>query len=252
MPAWPEEVSAALQRHEVVAITSGLTDLREAEGLLDERLPGRWTRIEWGMGSAANRARFHDVQAASGFQMLPMFIGRAGLIGGLPELRQYLDTREEGQAPAGSGRARPDRLLQRLGYGGLIPFAIFGAGAWFGPAPWQDFALHALAVYGAVILSFLGAVHWGLYLADSAHRVLGFAAPSWAVVPSIAGWAALLLPTALALLSLVLLFALVLWVDRASLRAVRLPHGYLALRGYLTLGAALFLSSGALASLTHS
>jgi hypothetical protein len=91
MPVWPEQVASALERHEVVAITSGLSDLREAEELLEQRLPGRWQRVEWGMGSAANRAHFHEVQEISGFQMLPMFIGRAGVIGGLPELRRYLE-----------------------------------------------------------------------------------------------------------------------------------------------------------------
>lgn len=251
MPTWPEEVSAALQHHDVVAITSGLTDLREAEALLDERLPGRWARIEWGMGSAANRARFHDVQAASGFQMLPMFIGHAGLIGGVPELRRYLAAGLDLASVPASGSAQPDRLLHWLGYSGLIPFVFFGAGVWFGPALWQSFSLHALTAYGAVILSFLGAVHWGLYLADPAHRVPGFAAPAWAVIPSVAGWGALLLPTTLSLLVLLMLFPLVLWVDRASLHTVRLPYRYLVLRGYLTLGAILSLLSGTLASLTH-
>jgi hypothetical protein len=253
MPVWPEQVASALERHEVVAITSGLSDLREAEELLEQRLPGRWQRVEWGMGSAANRAHFHEVQEISGFQMLPMFIGRAGVIGGLPELRRYLE------APMAAPSVPRDRivagtadgpmpLLKALGYGGLIPFAFFGMAAWFGAADWQSFSQHALAVYGAVILSFLGAIHWGLSLADRGHRVFGLAGPAWAVIPSIAAWVALLLPKTPGLIVLLLLFPLVLWVDRASLRAM--PPGYLTLRGYLTLGAVLFLLSGTLASLT--
>jgi hypothetical protein len=252
MPAWPEDVAAALERHEVVAITSGITDLREAEALLDARLPGRWQRIEWGMGSATNRALFHDLQQTSGFHMLPMFIGRDGVIGGVPELRRRLEASGEvgaGPTPSVPGNP-PEPLLRRLGYAGLIPFVFFGIGAWFGSAQWQAFSLHALAVYGAVILSFLGAVHWGLFLADRSYRVLGQAAPLWAVTPSVAAWGALLLPQAPALVALLALFPLVLWVDRGSLRHFRLPPGYIALRGYLTLGGTLSLLSGTFAILT--
>lgn len=252
MPVWPEEVTSALERSEVVVISSGLTDLREAQELLEGRLPGRWTRIEWGMGSAENRARFRAVQEVSGLSMLPMFIARDGLIGGLPELRRHLGAPEapaHGPAPA-AGTGDQAFLLQVLGYGGLTPFVFFGTAAWFGAGDWQVFALHALAVYAAVILSFLGAIHWGLSLADPSHRVFGLAGPAWAVMPSIAAWAALLLPKTAGLIVLLLLFPLVLWVDRASLRATPLPPRYLTLRGHLTLGAVLFLLSGTLASLT--
>ncbi len=252
MAAWPEDVAAALERHEVVAITSGITDLREAEALLEDRLPGRWQRIEWGMGSAANRARFHDLQEASGFAMLPMFIGRDGVIGGLTELRGFLQTHgQEGTIqPATIPGNAPAPLLHRLGYAGLIPFVFFGVAAWFGSTDWQAFSLQALGVYGAVILSFLGAVHWGLFLLDRGHRVLGQPAPIWAVIPAVAAWGALLLPTAFGLTVLLLLFPLVLWVDRGSLRRFRLPPGYIQLRGYLTLGGTLFLLSGIFAALT--
>ena len=91
MSVWPEDIAEALRRHEVVAITSGITDLREATELLDRALPDRWARIEWGMGSALNRSRFHDMQQRSGFHMLPMFVTRDAVIGGTTELRSYLD-----------------------------------------------------------------------------------------------------------------------------------------------------------------
>ena len=252
MVAWPEDVAVALERHEVVAITSGITDLREAEALLEQRLPGRWQRIEWGMGSAANRGRFHDLQEVSGFHMLPMLIGRDGVIGGLTELRGFLQTEEERGAsqPTSAAGNAPAPLLHILGYAGLIPFIFFGVAAWFGSTQWQAFSLHALGFYGAVILSFLGAVHWGLFLLDRSHRVLGLSAPIWAVVPSVAAWAALLLPTVPSLTVLLLLFPLLLWVDRDSLRRFRLPPGYIQLRGYLTLGGTVSLLSGISATLT--
>jgi hypothetical protein len=249
---WPKDVAAALERHEVVAITSGITDLREAEALLEDQLPGRWQRIEWGMGSAANRAHFHDLQEVSGFHMLPMFIGRDGVIGGLTELRGFLQTQGQGDTSQPSTRSgnAPAPLLHLLGYAGLIPFVVFGAAAWLGSAHWQAFSLHALGVYGAVILSFLGAVHWGLFLLDRSHQVLGQPAPIWAVIPSVAAWAALLMPMVPGLTVLLLLFPLVLWVDHGSLRRFHLPSGYIQLRGYLTLGGTLSLLSGIFAALT--
>ncbi len=252
MVDWPEDVSAALKHHEVVAITSGITDLREAEVLLEQRLPGRWQRIEWGMGSASNRARFHDLQRVSGFHMLPMFIGRGGVIGGLTELRGFLAAGggDSASQPAAVSGNAPAPLLHVLGYAGLFPFAFFGVAAWFGSAQWQVVSLHALGVYAALILSFLGAVHWGLFLNDRSHRVLGQPAPIWAVIPSLAAWVALLLPTVPGLTVLLLLFPLVLWVDRGSQCRSGLPQGYMKLRGYLTLGGTLSLLSGIFATLS--
>lgn len=241
---WPEEVRAALENHDIVGITSGLSDFRDAEALLEATSRGRWVRLEWGMGSAHNREQFHALQQATGASVLPFFIARDGVIGGLPELREYLG----GQALKARGeRPRPDApasVLQVLGYGGLIPFAFFGAGVWMAQPEWQAFALEALALYGAVILAFLGATHWGIYLADRQHRVGPLAAPVWAVVPSILAWLAVLQPLPEALMTLAALFLGVLWVDRLSLSRRALPRGYMGLRLVLTAGAILALASG--------
>ncbi|WP_051074938.1 DUF3429 domain-containing protein [Thioalkalivibrio sp. ALJ16] len=242
--AWPAAVGEALATHEIVAITSGLSDLREAEALLEATRPGRWLRLEWGMGSAHNREQFHALQQATGASVLPFFVARDGAIGGLPELRAYLGTSAT-RAPADTVRPdAPAPALQVLGYGGLIPFVFFGAAAWMAQPEWQAFALEALALYGAVILSFLGAIHWGIYLADRQHRVGPLQAPVWAVVPSILAWLAVLQPLPEALMTLAALFLGVLWVDRMSLRQRALPPGYLGLRLVLTAGAMLALASG--------
>nr|WP_026340537.1 DUF3429 domain-containing protein [Thioalkalivibrio sp. ALJT] len=242
--AWPAAIREALANHEIVAITSGLSDLREAEALLQAERPERWVRLEWGMGSAYNREQFHALQQATGAAVLPFFISREGVIGGLPELREYLG---HGGSHAAAPAARSDAsapAVTVLGYGGLIPFAFFGVAAWMARPEWQAFALEALALYGAVILSFLGAIHWGIYLVDRQHRVGPLQAPVWAVVPSILAWLALLQPLQESLMTLAVLFLGVLWVDRASLRQRALPPGYLGLRLVLTAGAMLALASG--------
>lgn len=275
------EIQKALQGHDVVAIVSGVTDFREAQALLEDRLPGRWQRLEWGMGSAENRSRFHQLQTHTGFQHLPMFIGREGLIGGLLELRQFLSrqtnrpddpepsrTARQPQSaaaeavsriferelpspatvagPSGKSGKSVDFLLYKLGFAGLIPFVFLGLFAWLPPAEWRVMALQGLAAYAAVILSFLGAVHWGLYLRSAQHQVLALPAPYWAVTPSILAWIALLLPLQLGLPLLTALFPIVLVVDRVALARSSMPPGYLKLRGYLTLIAVISLVSGSI------
>lgn len=83
------------------------------------------------------------------------------------------------------------RLAQALGYGGLIPF-LFLAVAMFNNAqslsPARGGLVIFIVAYGAVILSFVGALHWALCLQRDE---LGAGWLVWSVVPSLIGWAAL-------------------------------------------------------------
>lgn len=81
-----------------------------------------------------------------------------------------------------------------LGFAGLLPFIAGAAATVLAPdAAFAATARGALVAYGATILAFLGAVHWGLILGGRgpapAARHLTFA-----VLPSLVGAAALLLP----------------------------------------------------------
>ncbi|MFL1460753.1 DUF3429 domain-containing protein [Roseococcus sp. DSY-14] len=137
------------------------------------------------------------------------------------------------------------RLAWTLGLLGLLPFAGAALAA-LAIAGWQADALLWLRGYGAVILSFLGAVHWGLALAagespfNRQRMVLG-------VVPALLGWAALLLPVkgGLWLLAAAVL-ATAATEQWAALRGA-IPGGYVVLRWALSLGAAACLLAGALA-----
>ena len=51
-------------------------------------------------------------------------------------------------------------LASLMGFGGLIPFFVSAGAAHSGVAPWNALAVMACGVYGSVILSFVGAVHW--------------------------------------------------------------------------------------------
>jgi Protein of unknown function (DUF3429) len=120
-----------------------------------------------------------------------------------------------------------------LGCAGLIPFLAGVLGVWTLGYPDFFLALNLMMVYAAVILAFLGAVHWGLALAQEAAGDWRRLAPS--VLPALAGWFALMLPNAFGLLLLAIGFAAVFLADRAAVTANRAPAWYKALRKPLTL-----------------
>ena len=132
--------------------------------------------------------------------------------------------------------AQPPRLAILLGYAGLIPFISGAIGIWITPPAWRTDVLTALLHYAAVILAFMGAIHWGLAMArerqdDAAHRQLGLS-----VLPALLGWLAISsgLP---ALLALTLLISGFIGLYLADVHAVKLelaPRWYTALRKPLT------------------
>ena len=99
----------------------------------------------------------------------------------------------------------PHQTITRLGYAGLVPFVLLTALMWLVNTELLPFVSIALGGYAAVIVSFLGGVHWGIGF------MKGDAAPRfhfiWGVVPSLLAWLALMMPVyaALPLLGLVLL-----------------------------------------------
>lgn len=131
--------------------------------------------------------------------------------------------------------AVPPGHVALLGYGGLLPFAGLALLARLDPHH-ADLWARALTGYGAVILSFVGALHWGVAMTsaglDPARRRRAFA---WSVVPSLLAWPATVLPVVAASLVLVAGFALHLVQDRRLARPAGLPAWYLPLRLRLSL-----------------
>jgi len=130
------------------------------------------------------------------------------------------------------------QTLAWLGYGGLLPFA---AGAVAVVMHQGDWALPALVAYGACILSFLGAVHWGWVLGPE-----GVAAKPGlpvartlllGVVPSLVAWVALLLPVDQGLALLIAGLGIWYRYEQQVLGIAVLGKTYLALRQQLTFGA---------------
>jgi len=126
-----------------------------------------------------------------------------------------------------------------LGIAGLIPFFACGLGALTGEA-YAGRALLALTAYGAIVLGFLGGVHWGFGLdaAGSAPADVQRARFGLGVVPSLIGWVALLVTflgyerTALVVL-LIGYIVTTIMEARASRRGF-MPRGYMGLRWVLS------------------
>lgn len=127
--------------------------------------------------------------------------------------------------------SRPPRSVVLLGYGGLIPFVASLLAMVAAPEPWSVTAMTSLLAYGACILSFLGAVHWGFVLKAAGDSATPPALPLiLAVFPALIGWISLVIGGAAGLWILMVGFGLVLLGDLASRRVGQSPRWYLRLR----------------------
>ncbi|WP_419906743.1 DUF3429 domain-containing protein [Hoeflea sp.] len=135
-----------------------------------------------------------------------------------------------------------------LGGLGLIPFAACALASVLAPPQWSDSASQWLVFYGAVILSFLGGIQWGMAIrTEGGPDGSGPSASDLAlsVVPALLGWFALLVPAGYALVILAVAFASVLAVDLMTTRNRRAPDWYPKLRWPLTVIAIVTLIIGA-------
>jgi len=138
-----------------------------------------------------------------------------------------------------------------LGFGGLLPFVALALATLFDPARaalWNQ----ALMAYGAIILSFVGALHWAFAMTagglSESERTGRFV---WSVMPALIAWAALLLLTVsvlVAALTLLTGFWLHYQQDRMLARRADLPSWYLPLRLALTSVASVFIALAAVAA----
>ena len=142
----------------------------------------------------------------------------------------------------GEGAASSARWM---GYAGLVPFALPVLGiiaghhdAWF---------LRALVAYGAVILSFVGALQWGLALDERRERRGERVLVS--VAPALAGWLALLLPPGAGITLLIAGFVGIYAYERVTVWPGGYPVWFRRLRTQLTIGACTLLGAGLIAAL---
>lgn len=111
--------------------------------------------------------------------------------------------------------------------------------------PQRTVRLFYLAGYGAIILSFVGALHWGVAMMltrdSDAER---WKLMAWSTVPALIGWATLPLPPHTAFPVLIGAFWVHFLMDRALATHRGVPGWYLPLRLILTSGATVCLALG--------
>lgn len=112
---------------------------------------------------------------------------------------------------------------------GAVPFIGLALVAILTKEMTQIQALEGLTAYAAVVLSFLGGIHWGFALAPGANRpparqlLMG-------VVPAAAAWAATTLDGRSGFLVLALSFAAMLLLDMSAAQSGAVPRWYPRLR----------------------
>ena len=123
-----------------------------------------------------------------------------------------------------------------LGYGGLIPFIVLALTPLI-DARWTVLAGHALTVYTVAVLSFIGAMAWGVALVcpnlTSAHR-RGLLI--WGVAPSLLASLAALASSPERYLLFVATLWLAWWAERRLFPLQALPVDWPKLRVRLSVG----------------
>jgi hypothetical protein len=111
----------------------------------------------------------------------------------------------------------------------------------------QAAVTQGILAYGAVILSFVGALHWGFAIGiPGLDRTVRDRSFIWSVMPALLAWLCLLLPPFAACLGLIAGFALHYGCDRRLPYLAQLPAWYLPLRLRLTAVACVCLGLSAL------
>lgn len=132
-----------------------------------------------------------------------------------------------------------------LGYGGLIPFVGLAGLSLSGSTELVPDPSGWLLAYGAVILSFVGALQWGIAMMvakiERARRTQSYV---WSVLPALIGFLAIILDSSISYSLLIVGFALAYWQDADLANKIDLPAWYPRLRAQLSIVASLCLLAG--------
>ncbi len=144
-------------------------------------------------------------------------------------------------------------LIRRLGHAGLAPFVLLALLLWLLSGQEQVFVSVALAGYAALIVSFLGGVHWGIVWMAAQRPATGHTPHLqprqhllWGITPSLLAWPGVLMPPFAGLAWLGFVLVLCYLADRTLYPRAGL-QAWLTLRFRLSAVAALscFIGAGA-------
>jgi hypothetical protein len=123
-----------------------------------------------------------------------------------------------------------------FGLAGLIPFVGLAVIMAVGPAHWYAASQVLLTQYGALILSFVGALHWGYAVQQEVKGAEAWLRFGYSVVPALVAWLALQFPLGMGMQIIAMSLIVCLVVDLAWLRMAVLPVWFTRLRVVLTTG----------------
>lgn len=122
-------------------------------------------------------------------------------------------------------------VARLLGFAGLLPFVALSALSCVVPVEHRPALVSSLRAYGVTIVSFLGAIHWGLTMAESPPKMQRLV---WGVVPSLLAWLSLMVQAEIGLLIVAAVLLACLVVDFRIYPHYGLDH-WLPMRLVLTL-----------------
>ncbi len=152
------------------------------------------------------------------------------------------------------------RIVRILGYAGLIPFIGLAFMVQLADSPNDLIALESLVAYGAVIVSFLGALHWGACFktigASTQNRWLDHSVWIWGIMPALIAWLAIHIFIPLALLLLAATLIVQRAIDQRTyayyFENTQMANAFLRMRTHLTLVASVCLIWAGLTSLIRN
>ena len=139
-----------------------------------------------------------------------------------------------------------------FGFAGLIPFVVATLLIWILPDTERFLVFDILIHYAAVILSFIGAIHWGVVMATFSAEYPNLRETwyrlGWSVTPALVAWLATQMVLSAALVTLIVGFFSAFFYDLWSLKKNWIPIWYIRLRRHLTLVVLIALSSALIQS----
>ena len=137
-----------------------------------------------------------------------------------------------------------------LGSSGLVPFVVLSLLLWWSPPHYAEQIQHALWLYAAIILSFMGAVHWGVAMAKPYDSDTGEPDKRMlllSVIPALVAWFASFVSGLAQWSILYIAFTGLCVLDTESTKRGDLPAWYPMLRVPLTIIVVLSLINAQLA-----
>ena len=140
-----------------------------------------------------------------------------------------------------SAVVEPSSWGRHLGAAGLLPFVIGAALVWLVRPEAHPYVTLGLSAYAALIVCFLGGIHWGIAMRAASPEPALFA---WGVLPSFVAWTGVMMPPSAGLVVHGVMLLAWYGVDRRVYPRHGLAH-WLTLRFRLSAVAALCCFLGA-------